>query len=321
VTFGRGWGWTLAAVAAVSLLAGCATPEPTPLLSDDFTRLRSDLTRIEQSIQRTQAEIKADLQRADRQSAQSVTELQKSLAQLGSRFDQIGRDTAQIQSRLDELRRRVDALALQFDVAGPPPTSPGRPAGPPAGLPTPAAPSGPSRPGAPPAGGAAPAPGPAAPPAPSSPVPAPAASASAAARQASDLYQTAYIDYTRGNYNLAIAAFKEFIRLYPENDLAEKAQYWIGESHFSLARDLQTRGDRTRATQEFERAVQEFRRVMISYPRGDRVPTAVYKEALALLEVQQPQLAEARLQFLVDQFPYTEEAAKAKDELAKLRRR
>jgi TolA-binding protein len=319
VTFGRGWGWTLAAVAAVSLLTGCATPEPTPLLSDDFSRVRSDLSRIEQSIQRSQAEIKADLQRAERQSTQSVSELQKSLAQLGSRFDQIGRDTAQIQARLDELRRRVDALALQFDVAGPPPPGPGRPGGPPA----PTAPSDLSRSASPSVGSATPAPAPSAPPAPSSPAPAAStpAGATASARQASDLYQTAYIDYTRGNYNLAIAAFKEFIRLYPDNELAEKAQYWIGESHFSLARDLQTRGDRTRATQEFERAVQEFRRVMISYPRGDRVPTAVFKEALALLEVQQPQLAEARLQFLVDQFPYTEEAAKAKDELAKLRRR
>jgi TolA-binding protein len=141
------------------------------------------------------------------------------------------------------------------------------------------------------------------------------------ARQATDLYQTAYIDYTRGNYNLAIAAFKEFIRLYPETDLAEKAQYWVGESHFSLARDLQGRGDRTRSTQEFERAVQEFRRVLINHPRGDRVPTALYKESLALLELQQPALAEARLQFLVDQFPSTEEAVKAKEELAKLRRR
>ncbi|MGH7264823.1 MAG: tetratricopeptide repeat protein, partial [Candidatus Rokuibacteriota bacterium] len=139
------------------------------------------------------------------------------------------------------------------------------------------------------------------------------------ARQASDLYQTAYIDYTRGNYNLAIAAFKEFIRLYPSSDLAEKAQYWIGESHFSLARDLAARNDRDRATQEFERAVQEFRRVLINYPRGDRVPTALYKEALTLMELKQPGLAEARLQFIVDQFPSTEEAAKAKEELVRLK--
>jgi TolA-binding protein len=302
VTAGRRWGRALVAGAIAGLLAACATTESPPLLPDDqVARLRADLSRIEQSIQRSQAEIKADLQRADRQSAQTLTALQQSLAQLGSRLDDLGRDTAQIQGRLDDLRRRVDALGLQFDVAGAPPA--GRPA-------VPSAPS----------GGATPSPGPS-----SSPSSGGAAAAApapgAGGRQAADLYQTAYIDYTRGNYNLAVAAFREFIRLYPDNELAEKAQYWVGEAHFSLGRDLQSRGDKARATQEFERAVQEFRKVLITYPRGDRVPTAVYKEALALLEVQQPQLAEARLQFLVDQFPYTEEAAKAKEELTKLRRR
>jgi TolA-binding protein len=312
VKAGRRWGRSLIAGAwAAGILTACAATDSPPLLPDDFARLRADLSRIEQSIQRAQAEIKADLQRADRQSAQTLSDVQRSVAQLGSRLDDLGRDTAQIQGRLDDLRRRVDALALQFDVAGAPPGSPGSgrsPAGP--GAASPASP-GASAPPAPPASSSPPASGPAA----------AAQPASGAGRQAADLYQTAYIDYTRGNYNLAVAAFREFIRLYPENDLAEKAQYWVGESHFSLGRDLQSRGDRARATQEFERAVQEFRKVLINYPRGDRVPTAVYKEALALLEVQQPQLAEARFQFLVDQFPYTEEAAKAKEELTKLRRR
>jgi TolA-binding protein len=303
VTAGRRWGRAFAAGAIAGLLTACAATEAPPLLPDELARLRADLSRIEQSIQRSQAEIKADLQRADRQSAQTLSGLQQSVAQLGSRLDDLGRDAAQIQGRLDELRRRVDAVALQFDVAGPPPGSPG---------------SGRSA-TSPAASSSAPSPPPSSNPSPSGATA--ATQATGAGRQAADLYQTAYIDYTRGNYNLAVAAFREFIRLYPDNELADKAQYWVGESHFSLGRDLQTRGDRARATQEFERAVQEFRKVLINYPRGDRVPTAVYKEALALLELQQPQLAEARLQFLVDQFPYTEEAAKAKEELAKLRRR
>jgi len=302
-------GWALGALAA-GVLAGCATPEPNPALRDDFARVRADLTRIEQAIQRSQAEVKADLQRADRQSAQTLTEIQRSIAQIGSRLDDLSRDTGRLQGRVDELRRRVDTLALQFEVAGPPPPAGGvRAPGP---TPAPASPpvEAPRAP-TPPAATPGPSPGPA-----TAATPAPGG-----ARQAEDLYQTAYIDYTRGNYNLAVAAFREFIRLYPSTELAEKAQYWIGESHFSLARDFQTKGDRTRATQEFERAVQEFRKVLINYPRGDRVPTAVYKEALALVELGQPTLAEARFQFLVDQFPSTEEAVKAKDELAKLRRR
>ena len=195
---------------------------------------------------------------------------------MGTRLDDLGREAGQLQGRVDELRRRIDTLALQFEAVGTPAGS-----------------------------GSAPV----------APVPAPATVAqrpAAPGTQASDLYQTAYIDFTRGHYNLAIAAFREYVRLYPGTPLTEKAQYWIGESHFSLARAHQARGEADRAVQELERAVQEFRKVVIVYPRGDRVPAAIYKEALALSELGQIQLAEARLQFLVDQFPSTEEAAQAK---------
>jgi TolA-binding protein len=278
----------------------------TPLLREDWDRLRADLSRIEQTLQKSQAEIKADVQEADRRAAQSLAEVQRGVARVGSRLDEIGGDVGRLDRRVDELRGRVDALALQYDVAGPP-------------LPGGAAPV---RPGGP-APGRAPSPAPPgnAPPAPASGGPPPGAPPSPGpAGQATDLYQTAYIDYTRGNYNLAIAAFTEFLRLHPGSDLAEKAQYWIGECHFSLARDLQRRGDQARAIQAFERAVQEFRRVPIRYPRGDRVPAALYKESLALLELGQPSLAEARLQFLIDQYPSTEEAAKAREELPRIKK-
>jgi TolA-binding protein len=60
---------------------------------------------------------------------------------------------------------------------------------------------------------------------------------------------------------------------------------------------------------------------VIEYPRGERVPSALYKRALALLELRQPALAEAELRVLVDQFPTHEEAVKAREELAKIRAR
>lgn len=279
-------GWLVAALGAVALLAGCV-PEAAPLLREDLDRLRADLLRVAKEVQGGRSAVIAEVQATDRRVVQGLTDLQRSVARLGSRLDDLGREVAQVQGRVDELRRRVDALALQFEVAEPPAAAGGAGRG---GGTTPPGATAQQRPGN-------------------------------SGSQASDLYQTAYIDFTRGNYHLAIAAFREYIRLYPQTDLAEKAQYWIGESHFSLARTHQARGERDRAVQELERAVQEFRRLVVAYPRGDRVPTAIYKEALALVELAQPQLAEARLQFLVDQFPSTEEAAKAKDGLARLRRR
>jgi len=283
VTRWRPGGRLTTVVGVIALLAGCA-PEAAPLLHEESDPLRADLLRVEQEVQGTRAALLNEIQATDRRTVQTLTEIQRTLARLGTRLDELGRETGQLQGRVDELRRRVDTLALQFEV-GPAPAS--------------AAPATPS---------------------PSATVaqqqrPAPPGA------QASDLYQTAYIDFTKGNYNLAIAAFREYIRLYPGTPLAEKAQYWIGESHYSQAKTLQGRGESDRAVQEFERAVQEFRAVAITYPRGDRVPAALYKEALALAELGQLTLAEARLQFLLDQFPSTEEAAQAKDELARIRKR
>jgi TolA-binding protein len=267
----------------IALLAGCA-PEAAPLLHEDIDRLRADLLRVEKEVQGSRSALLTEIQTTDRRTTQTLTEVQRSVARLGSRLDDLGREAGQLQGRVDELRRRIDTLALQFEAVGPPTGSTAQVA----------------------------------------PGPAPGAVAQRPATpgaQASDLYQTAYIDFTRGHYNLAIAAFREYVRLYPGTALTEKAQYWIGESHFSLARAHQAKGEAERAVQELERAVQEFRRVVIVYPRGDRVPAAIYKEALALSELGQIQLAEARLQFLTDQFPSTEEAAQAKDELARIRKR
>lgn len=274
-----------AALGAAALLAGCV-PEAAPLLREELDRLRADLLRVEREVQGGRSAVVAEIQASDRRTAQALTDLQRAVARLGARLDELGQESGRLQGRVDELRRRLDTLALQLEVAEPQPRGAGGTAA------------------TPPPGTAQARPAPAVP-----------------GTLASELYQTAYIDFTRGNYNLAIAAFREFIRLHPQTDLAEKAQYWIAESHFSLARAHQARGERDRAVQELERAVQEFRKLVVVHPRGDRVPAALYKEALALGDLGQLQLAEARLQFLVDQFPSTEEAAKARDDLRRLRRR
>ena len=70
----------------------------------------------------------------------------------------------------------------------------------------------------------------------------------------------------------------------------------------------------------FMQAVQEFRKVVVNYPRGAKVPTALYKEALTLAELKQTALAQTRLQYLLDHFPQSEEAPLAKERLAALRR-
>jgi TolA-binding protein len=139
--------------------------------------------------------------------------------------------------------------------------------------------------------------------------------------QAQDVYQAAYLDFSKGNYSLAVTGFKEFLRRYPDHDLSDNAQYWVAEAHLSLARNHADANQPEREAQELQRAIQEFRRVVIDHPRGDKAPTALYKEALALIQLRQPQLAQSRLQYLVDNFPQAEETPLARERLASLRER
>jgi len=70
-----------------------------------------------------------------------------------------------------------------------------------------------------------------------------------------------------------------------------------------------------------EQAVQEFRKVVANYPRSGKAPAALYKEALTLIELKQPGVAQARLQYLVDNFPQAAEAPLAREQLAALKER
>jgi TolA-binding protein len=153
------------------------------------------------------------------------------------------------------------------------------------------------------------------------PAPTPTSRPTTNTLQPQDIYQAAYLDFSKGSYQLAIAGFREFLRRFPEQPLAGAAQYWIGEAHFAIARGHTNAGQAQPATENYEQAVQEFRKVIANYPRSDKAPASLYKEALVLLELRQPAAAQQRLQYLVDTFPQAEESALARERLAALRPR
>jgi TolA-binding protein len=128
-----------------------------------------------------------------------------------------------------------------------------------------------------------------------------------------DLYQTAYLDFSRGNYALAIGGFREFARRHPENEAADNALYWIGESYFGLAHRYRDAGEVERATVALQAAAEEFREVTKRHPYGDKVPAALYREAIVLMELQQPDAARTRLDLLIKKFPRAPEARRARE--------
>jgi TolA-binding protein len=286
----------------VLLLAGCAeVQEATGVATQqDLFQLRQDVAAAQQTATRAKAD-------ADAVSAQIKSrpggEGDKQVAALSRQVDSLGETLTTLTGRVDELSTRLDTLTRQLR-AGQAPATPGSAA--------------PRSPSAAPSGSAAPAsPGTAAP----GPVAAVPQRPSAASLQPQDIYQAAYIDFSKGSYSLAIAGFREFLRRYPDHELAGSAQYWIGEAYLSLARGFGDSGQGDKSTESLEQAVQEFKKVLANYPRADKVPTALYKEALALIDLKQPAQAQARLQYLVDNFPRSEETNLARERLATLKNR
>ena len=292
----------LSAVGLV-LLAGCASVADVTgtATQGDLLQLRNEIAAAQQTAQRTRTEVEGAAARAveARLRAQS-TESERQLTALTRRLDGLTTSLTDLAARVEELSTRVDTVGRQLKAS--PPAAPPRTT-------TPAPPVAP------------PVPPPVAP-AVTPPPPAPAGTRPATdALQPQDIYQAAYIDFSKGSYPLAMAGFREFLRRFPEHPLAGNAQYWIGESHFSLARGHVNAGQTDKAAQELEQAVQEFRKVLANYPRGEKAPTALYKEALALLDLKQPGLAQQRLEYLVANFPQAEETPLARERLAAIKTR
>jgi len=244
----------------------------------DIAQLRQDLNAVNLAVHRSKGETETVVGQLDRRTREQAAENTKQLQTLSARLDSLTAELNSLSARLDELAQRLDTLSRPAGGGSPP-----RPSPPPAPTPSP---SGGGR--------------------------------SSGGPSAEESYKAAYLDFSKGNYSLAIASFREFVRRFPDAPQADGAQYWIGESYVASARAAATQGQADKAKEALQQAVQEYRKVFVNYPRGAQVPTALYKEALALEELKQIKLAQARLQYLVDNFPQSQEAPLARERLKSL---
>lgn len=250
-------------------------------------QLRADVAALQLALQRAKAGSEAASTQADRRGREHVVVAEGQLASLTQRLESLSSTVAGLSGRVDELNTRVETLNRQLRT----------------NVPRSSAPS------------TAPGPGTAAP----APPPVIASRPTTGSLQPQDIYQASYLDFSKGSYVLAIAGFREFLRRFPEHELGGNAQYWIGEAHGSLARGYANQNQPDKMREALEQAVVEFRRVLANYPRGEKVSAALFKEALALIDLKQPALAQARLQYLIDNFPQAEETPLARDRLSSLK--
>jgi tol-pal system protein YbgF len=117
------------------------------------------------------------------------------------------------------------------------------------------------------------------------------------------MYELSLQQYRRGSLATARLGFREFLRVYPDDERAADAFYYVGE---------------TFAPENLDSAAAVYQQVVQSYPNSPRAPSALYK--LGLLAEQRGDAASARTFYarVVAGYPRSDEANLARDKLQRL---
>lgn len=121
---------------------------------------------------------------------------------------------------------------------------------------------------------------------------------------AEQLFAAAYSDYSRGNFDLAMSEFKQYVETFPSSELADNAQYWIAEILLAQRKPAE--------------AIAELEKVAQVNPAGDKTALALYKRATLLLEAGKKEEAVAQFLAIVKGYEKSNEAALATQQLQQI---
>ena len=121
---------------------------------------------------------------------------------------------------------------------------------------------------------------------------------------AASLYDNGRRDLSSGNYDLAIQVFSDYIRYFPNTDLAPNAQYYIGEAYFNK--------------NDIPSALAAFDLVLEKYPENNKTEDALYMKGKALLKNGERMKAAQEFRDLLRRKPRPDLDQKARAELKTL---
>ena len=116
-----------------------------------------------------------------------------------------------------------------------------------------------------------------------------------------ELYSQAYADYARGNYDLAMQGFSEYLRAYPGTDFSDNAQYWIGECLYGK--------------KMYAESIEAWNTLLKDFPTSDKLPDARVKKGMSLERLGRRSQALVEYRYVVDRFPTSQAARIARERL------
>ncbi len=118
------------------------------------------------------------------------------------------------------------------------------------------------------------------------------------------LYNEGLRDYTGGKNDLAVQEFNDYIKFYPNTDLAGNAYFYLAEIQFKAA--------------DYKKAVANYDLVLQNFPSGNKAAAAQLKKGYALLELGKQEEGTQELKHVIQRYPRTTEATQARERLRKL---
>jgi len=267
-----------------ALMIALATTTPADAANKEHQQLMADIRMLQeqsQVLQNLLGQLNDTLKGVNMRLDQQTEASRKSMADQKLVIDNLSNDVRVVREKLDDnnvrlgsLSQEVDALrqAVQQCIARPtaPASEPADAAA------TPAATAGP----------------------PASPT---------VVASPTQMWDTAWADYTSGQYDLAVLGFDAYIKTFPKSDMADDAQVYICNAYLNDGKN--------------DKAVEACDVAIRTYPKGNAIPEAYLRKGQAQLNLKDAGGARATWEALIRNFPDSAMAQMAQNRLNQLPRR
>jgi tol-pal system protein YbgF len=122
---------------------------------------------------------------------------------------------------------------------------------------------------------------------------------------AEGLYDEAFQLFQGGKFEAARAEFSSYLERYPKTDLADNAQFWLGECYYS--------------EKKYREAIAAYEKTIKDYPESDKVSSALLKQGMAFLELGDKTAGKILLKKVVQGHPQSNQAKIALNKLATIK--
>lgn len=121
---------------------------------------------------------------------------------------------------------------------------------------------------------------------------------------AATLFENAKRDKSRGNFDLAIMQFEEYVQSFPGSASAPNAQYQVGEVHY--------------IRKDYDKALAAFDALLERFPENDMTALGMYMKGMTLVKMGERTKGAEEFRNLAKRFPNDEYAAKSKVQLQQM---